>query len=143
MTHKELASLNDIYQLLKDPEAVQQTSYILQCLWCDLSSEFDIVGPYFTNPSTMENKFVMACIMETIKLFQFHRIKISLLVCDGESPNVSVIKKAIDTVRVGRFHVTIYHESNYHDNRYYHDIILTNSDCTNMQSTGTKTMNIG
>ena len=38
--------------------------------------------------------------------------------------------------------VTIYRESNYPDNRYYHDIILTNSDYY-MQSTGTKTMNIG
>ena len=73
---------------------VQQTSYILQFLWRDLTSEFDIVGPYFTNPSTMENKFVMVCIMETIKLFQFHGIKTSLLVCDGASPNVSVIKRS-------------------------------------------------
>ena len=35
----------------------------------------------------------MLCIMETIKLFQFHGVKTSLLVCDGASPNVSVIKK--------------------------------------------------
>ena len=93
MTHKELPSLNVIYRLLKDPEAVQQTSYILQFLWCDLTSEFDIVGPYFTNSPTMENKFVMACIMETIQLFQFHGVKTSLLVCDGASPNVCHQKK--------------------------------------------------
>ena len=36
----------------------------------------------------------MAYIMETIKLFQFHGIKTSLLVCDGGSPNVSVIKES-------------------------------------------------
>ena len=110
MTHKELASLNDIYQLLKDSETVQQTSYILQFLWRDLTSEFDIVGSYFTNPSTMENKFIMSCIMETIKLFQFHGIKTSLLVCDGASPNVSVIKK------------TYGHSGAYSVNQSYDDI---------------------
>ena len=41
MTHKELPSLNDIYWLLKEPESIQQTSYILQFLWHDLTSEFD------------------------------------------------------------------------------------------------------
>ena len=35
----------------------------------------------------------MACIMETVQLFQFHGVKTSLLVCDGASLNVSVIKK--------------------------------------------------
>ena len=39
MTHRELPSLNDIYRVFKDPEAVQQTSYILQFLWRDLTSE--------------------------------------------------------------------------------------------------------
>jgi len=44
MTHKELPSLNDIYQVLKEPKSAQQTSYILQFLWCNLTSESDIVG---------------------------------------------------------------------------------------------------
>ena len=94
MTHKELPSLNDIYRLFKEPESAQQTSYILQFLWRDLTSEFDIVGPYFTASSTMDCKFVTACILDTIKLFQFHGLKTSLLVCDGASSNVSAIKKS-------------------------------------------------
>jgi len=32
MDYKDLASLNDIYKILKEPEA-SQTSYILQFLW--------------------------------------------------------------------------------------------------------------
>ena len=92
MTHQELSSLNDIYRLLKEPDSAQQTSYILQFLWRDLTSEFDIVGPYFTTSSSMEGKFVIACVLETVKLFQFYGMKTSLLVCDGASSNVSAIK---------------------------------------------------
>jgi len=57
---------------LQSSECKKQTSYILQFLWRDLTSEFDIVGPYFTSSSTVESKFVLACVFETVKLFQFH-----------------------------------------------------------------------
>ena len=46
MNHTEQSSLADVYQLL-DGNAAQQTSYILQFLWRDLTSSFDIIGPYF------------------------------------------------------------------------------------------------
>ena len=91
MNPKDMASLNDIYKILKDPEA-NQTSYILQFLWRDLTSCYDIVGPYFTSASTVESKFVSACVFETIKLFQHHGLKTSLLVCDGGSANIATIK---------------------------------------------------
>jgi len=83
MTSQDMASLNDIYTLLQNPETSKQTSYILQFLWRDLTSNFDIVGPYFTCATTVESKFVMACVLETIKLFQWHGLKTSILVCDG------------------------------------------------------------
>lgn len=91
MTSQDLASLNDIYKILKDPGA-NQTSYILQFLWRDFTSNYDIVGPYFTCSASMESKFVIACVLETIKLFQHHGLKTSLLVCDGGSANITTIK---------------------------------------------------
>ena len=72
MTPKGQASLNDVYKLLKDQDGFKQTSYILQFLWHDLTSEYDKVGPYFTLSSTVDAKFVMSCVLEIIKLFQFH-----------------------------------------------------------------------
>ena len=42
-------------------------------LWRDLTSSFDIVGPFFTSHGTIEGKFVCACAMETIKLFQVQK----------------------------------------------------------------------
>jgi len=39
---------------------------------------------------------VLACVFETIKLFQYHNLKTSLLVCDGRSANAAVIKGPLD-----------------------------------------------
>ena len=60
MTHADLSSLNDIYRILQDPGTNIQTSYILQFLWRDLTSSYDIVGPYFTSSASVENNFVTA-----------------------------------------------------------------------------------
>ena len=65
---------------------------MLQFLWRDLTSQFDIVGPYFTSSGSVDGKFVLACVLETVKLFQLHSLKTSVLVCDGGSSNVAAIK---------------------------------------------------
>ena len=88
MRPEEMASLDDIYQMA-DNSCAAQTSHILHAR--DLTSDFDIVGPYFTSDSTIDSKFTL-CVMETIKLFQLHGLSTSLLVCDGASSNLSLIK---------------------------------------------------
>ena len=95
MDHKELSSLSDIYKLFDD-QCVEQTSYVLQFLWRDLTSNFDIVGPYFTSSKTLESKFVITCLLETLKLFHMHGLKTSVLVCDGASTNLTAIKATGD-----------------------------------------------
>jgi len=92
MTPKDLVSLNDIYTQLQSSDTGKQTSYILQFLWRDLTSEFDIVSPYFTSANLVDGKFVLACVLETVKLFELHNLKTSVLVCDGGSSNVAAIK---------------------------------------------------
>ncbi len=91
MSPDDQSSLADIYQLL-DGGHVEQTSYILQFLWRDLTSNFDIVGPYFTYFKTMESKFVLSCVYESIKLFYMYGLNTSLIVCDGASTNLAVVK---------------------------------------------------
>lgn len=46
MTRVEMSSLANIYQTL-DQDTATQTSYILPFLWRDLTSDFDIIRPYF------------------------------------------------------------------------------------------------
>lgn len=93
MSHEDLASLNDVYQLLADDCKTKQTSYILQFLWRDLTSPFDVVGPYYTSSGPLESKFILACVLESVKTLHLYGFKTSLLVCDAAAPNVSVIKE--------------------------------------------------
>ena len=92
MTYKDLAPLNDIYQYLEEPQNPKQTSYVLQFLWRDLTSSYDIVGPYFTSAQSVDMNFLITCIFGTVKLFQIHGLKTSLLVSDGASSNLATIK---------------------------------------------------
>ena len=92
MTHQEQALLLDICKYIDNTKGTQQTLYMLQFLWCDLTSSYDIVGPYFTSSSSVENTFITSCIFETISIFQSHGLKTSLLACDGAAANLSTIK---------------------------------------------------
>ncbi len=58
MSHEDLASLSDIFSVFQPESKTQQTSYVLQFLWRDLTSPFDVVGPYFTSACAMESKFI-------------------------------------------------------------------------------------
>ena len=73
MSHEELSSLVDIYQVLSNV-TIEQTSYTLQLLWKHLTSSIDIVGPYFTCCETLKSKFVLSCVLETVKLFKLHEL---------------------------------------------------------------------
>ena len=92
MTTEDQASLHDIYRTLDGTESTRQTSYILQFLWRDLTSSFDIVGPFFTCCGSLASKFIIACILETLRLFQMYGFTTSVLVCDGAASNLTAIK---------------------------------------------------
>ena len=70
MTERDQATLHDVFQCMSPDQQVQQTTHMLQFMWRDLTSSFDIVGPYFSTAETMSAKFVFACVLETIELFQ-------------------------------------------------------------------------
>ena len=65
MTNRDLGSLNDVYCILEQPESRKQTSYILQFLWRDLTSDYDIVGPFFTcSDSVNGSLFILVCMKQ-------------------------------------------------------------------------------
>jgi len=70
MSERDQSTLHDVFQSMSPDQHVQQTTHMLQFLWRDLTSSFDIVGPYFRSTETMSAKFVLACVLETIQLFQ-------------------------------------------------------------------------
>lgn len=46
MSSVDMASLHDVYEGLDEEEGCHKTEYMLQFLWRDISSHFDVVGPY-------------------------------------------------------------------------------------------------
>lgn len=69
MTEEDQASLHDVFQLFDSYRRIKQTKYMLQFLWRDVTSSFDIVGPYFASEDSMNGKFTCSCVLETIRLF--------------------------------------------------------------------------
>lgn len=88
-----MASLYDVFQTLVPERKTTLTGSILQTVWRDLSSKYDVLGPYFTSESGMDAKYMIATIQESmLKLhwFGFHTVAIVLMV--HASVNLSMIK---------------------------------------------------
>uniref|UniRef100_A0A1X7V7C0 Uncharacterized protein n=1 Tax=Amphimedon queenslandica TaxID=400682 RepID=A0A1X7V7C0_AMPQE len=54
MTQEQMASIGDIFQTIDEA----QTSHILQFLWRDLTSNFNIIDPTFQISNVMERKYL-------------------------------------------------------------------------------------
>ena len=92
MSPVDMSSLQDVYQLVNEKSAIEQTSYILQFLWRDLTSSFDVVGPYFTSSRQLESKFILSCILQTLRIFHLYGFHTCDLVCDDANANVCTLK---------------------------------------------------
>ena len=92
VSEDDLRSLHDVYASVKDGKGLQMTSHILQFLWSDLSSNFDVIGPHFTAEAVMEAKFITACVLEAMLTFESFRFSVRGLVCNGSSCNLSFMK---------------------------------------------------
>ena len=74
MSPQEQANLEDIFAIFDPTSYINQTNYILQFFWRDLTSSFDIVGPYFTRENPMKAKYDKVGVLETVKLFQVNLV---------------------------------------------------------------------
>ena len=80
MTSKEMESLDDIFEDLRKPEKSKRTNYVLQTLWRDLTSDFDVIGPYFMSENGMDSKFIIACLFTTIHSFHIYGSETSAVI---------------------------------------------------------------
>ena len=92
MTSDDFSSLHDIYEDLDREEQCQKTTYVVQFLWRDLSSDFDVLGPYFNIPSTMEAKYLHSLVTRTMLAFTQFGFGVKALLSDGASSNLSLMK---------------------------------------------------
>ena len=91
MSESEMTHLHDIYHCLasKDPVPAE---YVLQFLWRDLTSKFDVIGPYYSLNSTINHHITIETLYETMRVFHNHGFKTNAIVCDGASCNLAPIK---------------------------------------------------
>lgn len=92
MTEDEMASLCDIYQTMDPERKTRKTKSILQTIWRDLSSKFDVLGPYFTSETGLDTKNLITITQETIMKFHWFGFSTTVIVVDGASSNLSMIK---------------------------------------------------
>ena len=105
MTHDELSSLCDVYATLKPDYRKQQTNIILQTLWRDLTSDFDIIGPHYTSDNPFQHSALCRLLMDSIHQFNIHGFETVAVVCDGASSNLTMIKEMSGAPRklMGKF----------------------------------------
>ena len=85
------ATVQQLYSAAVQPGA-QKASYIVQFLWRDLTSSFDMIGPYFSIGNSMDCSVLQELIMMTLKAFTSYGFKVSILLCDGASSNLTLMK---------------------------------------------------
>lgn len=91
MTPEELPFLQDIFESV-DPSQNIKTSNILQFIWRDLTSSYSIIGPYFACKKSWDHSFLYDCVTRTVKLFSLYKLRVKVLVCDGASSNLALLK---------------------------------------------------
>ena len=77
-----------VYDDLSEDEKCQKITY----QWRDLSSDFDVVGPYFNCSSSMEAHFLHSMVTRTMLAFSQFGFQVRALLCDGASSNLSLFK---------------------------------------------------
>ncbi len=92
MTHEEMFGLHDIYMNLDTAPRLRKTNYILQFLWRDICSPFDVLGPYYTSENSLEHKFIITCVLDALYKFHQFGFKTKVIICDGASSNLTTIK---------------------------------------------------
>lgn len=93
MCAADMASLHDIYENVDEDEECNKTDYILQFLWRDMTSDFDVLGPYFTSSGTIEARHLHTIVIKTFLVFNQYQFRVRGLLCDGASSNLSLLKQ--------------------------------------------------
>ena len=57
-----------------------------------MTSDFDIIGPYFSWPSTVETRFLHSIVTHTVLAFMQFGFGVRALLCDGASTNLPLLK---------------------------------------------------
>ena len=91
ISEDELKVLHDVYNNTVQFGA-QKASYIMQFLWREVMSAYDLVGPYFPIESSMASSTLTEFVMLCLKAFTSYGFKVAIILCDGASSNLTMLK---------------------------------------------------
>lgn len=74
--------------------APMPAEFALQFLFRDLTSDADIIGPYFLAGKTMDSRTLFPCV--GLVLFESYNLRIRALIMDGASYNLSLVQYICD-----------------------------------------------
>ena len=86
MTHDELASLSDVYTILKPDYSVERPDFQL----C-------VIGPHYTSDTSFSHSTLCPILMDAIH--QFDVCGTVAVVCDGAAPNCTTHVKLVDFIK--------------------------------------------
>ena len=124
MAHAELPVLHDAFTAAIT-SGCQKTSYIVQFLWRDLTSGFDLIGPYFPVPNSMDSNVLQEFFMLCLKAFTAYGFRVAIVLCDGASSNLTLLKMLCGFPRAT---LPIDEEAADERARYYVDMSFTNPE---------------
>lgn len=90
MAEEELPVLHDVYESAM--QSAQKASYIVQFLWRDITSGYDLIGPYFPVASFINSNILQEFFLLTLKAFNAYGFKVVIVLCDGASSNLTLLK---------------------------------------------------
>ncbi len=70
----------------------EDSIYMVQFMWRDLSSDFDVLGSYFNCSSSLEAQSLHSMVVRTMLAFSQFGFVVRALLCDGASSNLSLLK---------------------------------------------------
>ena len=91
MAEDELPVLCDVYSSVIQ-SGCRKASYIVQFLWRDLTSGYDMIGPYFPVPNSMDANTLQQFFMLCLKSFSAYGFRVSIVLWDGASSNLTLLK---------------------------------------------------
>ena len=75
MDENEYAFLKDIFEE-SDVSEPRGAEYILQFLWRDLTSNYDVIGSYFLSPISVDSVFITASLYETMRTLHAYNFRV-------------------------------------------------------------------
>lgn len=109
MSSEDMASLHDLYEAVDADEECHKTDYILQFLWRDMTSNYDVLGPYFTLSGTVEAQQLHSIVIKTLLVFNQFNFRVRGFLCDGASSNLALINSYVLTRKERKYHLIFSH----------------------------------